>query len=236
MHGKIAWSLSFQKPYGFWFNTSVFPKMFDDFYRKNMHFSYKMEKVFAFFSEHGFDGVSPTSVPPSTRWSLIFFFVRKLVTGASPSESPFFKMGLLLSYKNTPLRKRMLFLRGGEGDRTFYSFFSLTRMNFKKRASRWASPSDKLSNKKKIWLHLVLGGTDTRDEMTYFWPVLCSYLRPTLRYQAENFTTASSLQPQHMLKISARPDVPRLRSTFEGGGLNPWKMIKIFWFGFSRMV
>jgi len=36
--------------------------------------------------------------------------------------------------------------------------------------------------------------------------------------QAENFTTASPLQPQHMLKISARLNVPELRSIFEWGG------------------
>ena len=54
--------------------------------------------------------------------------------------------------------------------------------------------------------------------MTYFQPVLCSYLRHTLRYRAKIFTTASSLQPQHMLKISARSDVPRPRYIFEGGG------------------
>ena len=38
------------------------------------------------------------------------------------------------------------------------------------------------------------------------------------RYRAENFITASSLQPQDMLQISAHLNVPGLRSIFEGGG------------------
>jgi len=106
---------------------------------KNVQFFSKIstsKTCFAFFSKRDFDGVSPTSGPDGTRWSLIFFFVRKLVTGASLPRSPFFKMGLLLSYRHTLLGKRMLFLRGGESDRPLYSFFSLTRMNLKKRASR----------------------------------------------------------------------------------------------------
>ena len=39
-------------------------------------------------------------------------------------------------------------------------------------------------------------------------------------YRAENFTTASSLQSQHVLQISAHLNVLGLRSIFDGMALN----------------
>ena len=44
------------------------------------------------------------------------------------------------------------------------------------------------------------------------------HIRQTSGDRAENFTAASSLQPQHMLQISAHLNVLGLSSTFEGGG------------------
>ncbi len=54
-------------------------------------------------------------------------------------------------------------------------------------------------------------------KMSYIRPLFGSYLCQTSEYRAENFTTASPLQPQHMLQISAHLNVPGLRSIFEGG-------------------
>ena len=88
----------------------IFSQDFWWFPLKNMHFSHKMENVFRFFSEHGFDGVSPTLLSPSTIWNQYFFFVWKLVSRASLPRRPFFKMSLSLSYKCTSLRKKHHFL------------------------------------------------------------------------------------------------------------------------------
>ena len=45
-----------------------------------------------------------------------------------------------------------------------------------------------------------------------------SYLYQTSGYRAGTFIAASSLQPQHILQISAHLSVPQRRSIFEGIG------------------
>ena len=59
-----------------------------------------------------------------------------------------------------------------------------------------------------------------------FLPLFCSYLRRISGDRAENFTTVSPLQPQHMVQISAHLYCPGLRSIFEGeGSLNSQTMV-----------
>ena len=54
-------------------------------------------------------------------------------------------------------------------------------------------------------------------KLAIFLPLFCSYLRQTSGDRAENFTTASSLRPQHMSQISAHLNVLGLNSIFEEG-------------------
>ena len=65
-------------------------------------------------------------------------------------------------------------------------------------------------------------------EISYFDPWFCSYLRQMSGDRAENFTTVSPLQPQHMLQISAHLYRPGTRSIFEGGGGFNKKIIGCF--------
>jgi hypothetical protein len=83
-------------------------------------------------------------------------------------------------------------------------------MNFKKEASS----RDKLSNKKKIYICNEDPQRIFGDEMSYFLTLFGSYLPQTTWYGAENFITASSLHPQHILEISCDLNVPGLRSIF----------------------
>ena len=147
-----------------------------------------------------------------------FFLFESLSLGLAYLMALFFKMSLLLSYKSTSLRKKHHFLEVFRVIKFFIRFFSLKRVNLKKRATRSASPRDKLSNKKQNCIYNEGPWRFFGAKMTYFWPLFCSYLRQMSGYGAENFITASSLQPQHMLQISAHLYVPGLRSIFEGGG------------------
>jgi len=64
------------------------------------------------------------------------------------------------------------------------------------------------------------GPRNLGQKMSYFWPLFGSYLCQKSVYRAENFITHVLSQVQHILQISARFDVPGLRSIFEGRGLN----------------
>ena len=220
MHGKIAHHQIFQKQYEFFFWWLVSSKIFG-------HFRYvllekqailkKNEKSFSFFLRTWFRRSSANATLPQYNMKPNIFFVWKLFSGASQPRGLFFKISLLLLYKSTSLRKKHHFLEVFRVIKFFIRFFSLKRVNLKKRATRSAGPRNKLSNKKKNCIYNEGPWRFFGAKMTYFWPLFCSYLRQMLGYGAENFITASSLQPQHMLQISAHLYVPGLRSIFEGG-------------------
>ena len=92
------------------------------------------------------------------------------------------------------------------------------KRNLKKGLCTALHPEMLFQTKKKLNILKEAGQRKMDCQMSYFWPLFGSYLCQTSGYRAENFITASSLQPHHMLQVSAHSNVPGLRSIFEGGG------------------
>jgi len=160
---------------------------------------YLYQKLVSRFSQKTFSTEYLKHPTLPVQYEAKYFFVWKLVSRASPPHGLFFKISLLLSYRSISLRKVYEFLGAFPLIELFIRFFRLKGRLRKKGPRGGLALETNFQTKKRNSIYNEGLLRFFEEEMTYFRPVFCSFLRQMSMCRAETFTTASPLQPQHML-------------------------------------